>query len=46
MHSHVLLARTTTGDLALLVQEVQHATQDGQQEYADNNDHNDDAVAL
>lgn len=43
---HLLLARTSTGQLALLVQEVQHAAQDGQEEKADDDDHDHHAAVI
>lgn len=43
---HLLLSRTSTGQLALLVQEVQHAAQDGQEEKADDDDHDHHAAVI
>lgn len=45
-YSHFLLARATTGDLALLVEEVEHTGQDGQQEDTDDDDHDDHTISF
>jgi hypothetical protein len=45
-HLQILLARTPTWDLALLVQEVQHTAKDSQQENTDDDDSDDHTAAL
>lgn len=45
LHLQVLLSRSAT-DLSLFVEEVEHTPQDGQQQNADNDDSNDDTIAL
>lgn len=45
-YSHLLLARAATGDLSLLVEEVEHTAQDGQQKDTEDDNHNDHTIAL
>lgn len=45
LHSQVLLAGSAT-DLALFVEVVEHTPQDGQQQDEDNDDCNDNPIAL
>ena len=45
-HLQILLARTPTWELALLVQEVQHTAKDSQQANTDDDDSDDHTAAL
>ena len=45
-YSHLLLARASTGDLPLLVEEVEHAAEEGQQQQTQDDDHDDHPAAL